>query len=107
MTTEVRITVPGAFDSWLSGTGVAQGQTDGEPDLEAFHRAYVNRRVIRRGRGTSVELVLSRAAAEVMADSAADCISANVDTGADGASEVRAARKVLDELHRLGIEAVR
>lgn len=46
------VTMPGAFDSWFSGSSVAQGQTGGEACMESLHAAYrvaVPRRIGRRG----------------------------------------------------------
>lgn len=50
--TTYTVTMPGAFDSWFSGSSVAQGQTGDDAGMESLYAAYryaERRRVGRRG----------------------------------------------------------
>jgi len=94
----VTVDVPGAFHTFLSGTGGAQGE-DGETP---FFLAYCTARRVARGRGYTLRLTVPASdAREVLGDLivyAEACISANQDQVHEpGArSELAAAHKVLD-----------
>ena len=50
--TTYTVTMPGVFDSWFSGSSVAQGQTGGDAGMESLYSAYryaPRRRFGRRG----------------------------------------------------------
>src|SRR6187402_668630 len=94
---EPYIDLPGAFVSFFSGTGVAQGQTDDDPALETLYRAYLNGRRINRGRGYTLMVTIETIAVlDRVRDYAEACVVANADTisaGRDGIpEEVQSAR---------------
>lgn len=97
----VTIDMPGAFETFWTGTGVAQGQVyvDDDEALEAgakeLRHAYDVGKSIRRGRGYSMRLTLTTPeAVEVLRDYADVCISSNLGGDVDYA-EVRAARALV------------
>jgi len=100
----MQIDVPGAFETYFSGTGVMAGQqyTD-EPEIERGARelrvAWLAARRITRGRGYSLRLELpSDEAACVLAEYAMWCLGANADE--PEYSEMDAARKVLRRVEK-------
>lgn len=99
------INLPGAFDSWFSGTGVAQGNTGEDNSLVLLAEAYRAAVRIKRGRGYSLRLSLPENAEEredllhALRDYADYCLVANSDE--PNHSEVAAARKVYQEATNL------
>jgi len=95
------IMVPGAFDTFLSGTGVVQGDPwssdpEQESDAAGMRAAYVSRKVIPRGRGYSMQMALPTiGAVVVLAEYAVACLNAN-QYGDMDYSEMAAARKLLE-----------
>jgi hypothetical protein len=94
------VDVPGAFDTYFSGTGVVAGQpysddADTERGAQELRTAWEERRVIRRGRGYTMRLELpSTHAVLVLAEHGEWCLSRNSDE--PDYSEVAAAWKVID-----------
>lgn len=100
------VDLPGAFDSFFGGTGVAAGQgystdDDLERGARGLEAAYKTARRIRRGKGYALRLEISTVeGAAVLAAYADACLVTNA--GADSYSrdhaEVAAARKVIDQV---------
>jgi len=95
------VDMPGAFDGYFSGTGVAQGEgysmnADLERGGRELEAAYKSSRRIKRGKGYSLRLALpSVEAAQVLAEYAETCITVNLG-GGDDHSEIRASHAVLE-----------
>lgn len=87
---QLTVDVPGAFDSFFSGTGVGQGQLiEDDLSLVALHTAYrTSRRIGRSARGYRLRFSftdnsLGRQAIEALIEYADACVVANADTVAD------------------------
>jgi hypothetical protein len=115
---EVRVDMPGAFDSFFSGSGVAQGERYSEEGSlltiggRLLTEAYQAAGRVKRGRGYIVPLRLSgaaevvRAALEVLIDYAETCVviagdtvedrSADPQDRADARTEAAAARRTIE-----------
>lgn len=97
------VSVPGAFETFFSGTGVVAGNRysdnpEEERGAAELRAAWNARTVTLRGRGCSLGLVLpSIEAAVVLAEYAATCLHAN-HGGDPEYSEIGAARKVLERV---------
>lgn len=101
------VMMPGAFDSFWTGTGVAQGQQWSDDPAEeagarqlrrAWERAYAQR----VGKGHRRMLQLTRAAVQVLADYADACISSIEGSSDEGlGSELRAARQLRERCDRV------
>lgn len=101
------VMMPGAFDSFWTGTGVAQGQQWSDDPVEeagarqlrrAWERAYAQR----VGKGHRRMLHLTAAAVQVLADYADACISSIEGSSDEGlGSELRAARQLRERCDRV------
>lgn len=103
------IDMPGAFETFWTGTGVAQGQPwSTVPEEEAGARellaAWNNRRTIKRGFGVTHRLILrSREAVMCLCEYA----EANVNINQQGSAEereyaeLRAARRIIEQCEEL------
>jgi hypothetical protein len=91
--TTVTIKIPGAFDAWFEGTGLAQGQDNSDPECKATYDAYVNRREIRAGRGYYLVIEANATVLKILAEYADYCLDANTDEPV--ASEIKGARTVI------------
>ena len=102
--TAFEVFVPGAFETFFSGTGVVAGDPySSDPEQERgaaeLREAWQGRTTFRRGRGYTLGLRLpSIEAAVVLAEYAEACLSANSDE--PDYSEVAAARKVLERVEQ-------
>jgi hypothetical protein len=99
------LNVPGAFHTFLSGTGAVAGNVYSDGAIERGARelraAYLGSREIRRGRGYSLRLELpSVEAVVVLAEYADACLHSNYGGDMDH-SEVAAARVVLERVERV------
>jgi hypothetical protein len=87
------IDLPGKFDVYFSGSGVAQGQTENDPTLEKLHAAYKAAVVIRRGKGRAIRLTLpDEGATDILValiDYADTCYVVNSDLASDRTVEAR------------------
>ena len=99
------IDMPGAFVTYWTGTGVAQGQEwSSVPEEEAGARelraAFDNCETLKRGFGFTHRLTLrSREAVVVLCEYAETCVSINESVGSDEReyAELRAARKIIGQ----------
>lgn len=97
--TTYTVTIPGAFDSWFSGSSVAQGQTGEDAGMESLYSAYryaPRRRFGRRGYTLTMRLDAD----------ALDCLQDYAETAAEihggdfgkSCPDYRAAVEMLDRI---------
>lgn len=94
--------IPGAFVTWWTGTGVAQGQWEAYSDdpversyASELYNAWQNHTSRRRGRGYEYHIKISPGCAGVLAVYADMCIEVNL-YGDREQSELDAARRVME-----------
>ena len=93
------IDVPGAFDSYFSGTGIGQGQELESESDRAFYAAYRGAKTIRSGKGYRLRMAVDLDGAATLAEYADFCIGANSQTyGENNGSELAAARTLLERI---------
>lgn len=101
--TSYTIDVPGAFETYFTGSGVYAGETyTDEPEIERgakeLREAWLNGRTIRRGKGHTLRVELpSVEATVVLAEYAMWCLGVNYGGDRDYA-EIAAARKTLERI---------
>jgi len=93
------VDLPGVFDSYFSGSSIAQGQTNDLSDREA-HTAYRSLVRIKRGRGSILRITGSRRALLVIREYAHNFIEEVViDREFEhSSSELRAMRSVVERI---------
>lgn len=100
--------LPGAFDSYFSGSSVGQGQveTAGYPRAKETYEAYKRATRFRRGKGYIVRLVIPKDVAQgvlyTMWEYCDACLVANSDE--PQYSEVSAAKRLLERIQKLQAE---
>jgi hypothetical protein len=89
--TSVTLVLPGAFDDWFEGTGIGQGQTEGDPEAEATRVAWEAGAYRRYGRNGHTRTITtdSLTVLDIFHDYAGYCADAN-DHGDTDPREVRA-----------------
>lgn len=93
------IDMPGAFDSYFSGTGIGQGQDLEDNADRALYDAYRNATRIRSGKGYRLRMTVDLDGAASLAEYCDFCIGANSQTyGENINSELQAARKLLERI---------
>jgi len=102
--TTYTVTMPGAFDSWFSGSSVAQGQTGGDAGMESLHAAYrsAERRRVGR-RGYMLTMLMDAEALDRLqeyAETAAECNGAEAHECKDARRDYRAALDMLARINK-------
>jgi hypothetical protein len=95
---EVRIPsrMADGFDGWFEGTGVMQGDEDGDAEMLALKKAWLGQKRVKRGGGHSVVLMADRHTLDILKDYTGYCLTANSDESE--LAQVQGARAVADAI---------